>query len=113
MKIMFKILASIIILTLVGTSCSSQENPNWINANIKVEVATRGVHQYLLQFNDNLYYPENLPLSFQDPNLNGLAVRISYLPKKEEKDIFKPSPNDIPVKAYSVPVILILQIERR
>jgi hypothetical protein len=104
-------------LLLIGfyifLSCSPKEEPNWVSANLKIEIASRGVIQYLIEINDQLYYPENLPVIYKNPQSDSLEIRIKFKNKNYTKDIYQPSPNDIPFLAYTVPVIQIIKIEKR
>jgi len=98
---------------LILSSCSPKEDPNWVMANLRIEIASRGFIQYLIEINEQLYYPENLPEIFENPQYDGLRIRIKFKNKYYNKDIFKPLPNDIPYLSYTVPVIQLIKIEKR
>jgi hypothetical protein len=114
-KSFYKIIGGLFILNIffLFSSCSSNENPAWKDAKIKVEVASRGVFQYLLEIDNALYFPQNLPANFQVPTAHGLEVRIVYTTVNNTKDIFIPNANDIPIYSYSVPIVKIIKIESK
>lgn len=72
-----------------------------------MEPATRGSYQYLIKIDNDLYWPENLPEKFKVPDLK---IRVKFMNTGSFKDIYKPAPNDVPVKDYTVPIIRILEI---
>ncbi len=99
---------------LIISACGSDKDrtPETIGK-IVVEAVTKGTHQYLIEIKDQLYWPENLPARFQDPNFNDVEVLLRFIKKDIQKDIYLPSPIDIPVFAYTVPVIQILEIKEK
>ena len=74
---------------------------------IVMETATRGSYQYLIKVDEKLLWPENLPEEFRIPELK---VKVKYRKKGGSKDIYKPAPNDVPIKDYDVPIITILDL---
>ena len=93
---------------LLSFSCADNTEPREMPASIFVEVATRGSYQYLIRVNDQLYYPDNLPEKYQDPQFHNLPIYVSFIVLEQTRDIYQPAPNDIPVLAYTVPVINLL-----
>lgn len=93
-------------------SCGLDEEPNMEgNAEVVISVATRGGYQFLIKFNDRLYYPENLPEEFRVVTQEPIPVHIKFQLLDYQQDIFYPAPNDVPVFLKSIPVIKLLVIE--
>jgi len=88
-------------------SCSAIEAVKEKTGVIVMEVATRGSYQYLIKVDDELLWPENLPEQFKIPDLQ---IKVKYSKKRGSKIIYKPAPNDVPIKDYTVPIITILEI---
>lgn len=90
-------------------SCTSLEKPVKASGEIMMKPQTRGSFQYLIKTEKELFWPENLPEDFHDP---GLKVKFKYFKKDYSKDIYKPAPNDIPIKDFAVPAIYLLKIRK-
>lgn len=80
------------------------------DAEVVISVATRGGYQFLINFNDDLYYPENLPEEFKVVTQEPIPVRIKFQLQDYEEDIFQPAPNDVPVFLKKLPVIKLISI---
>lgn len=83
------------------------------NAEVVINVATRGSYQFLIRFEDELYYPINLPESYKTIQQESIPVFVIFSLTGEEADIFGPAPNDVPIFIKSIPEINITQINRR
>jgi len=99
-----------LLLCLVGIySCLHDTEPiKEGNAKVVISVATRGSYQFLIKFNETLYYPEEFRVISQEP----IPVYIKFEVLDYEEDIFHPAPNDVPVFLKSIPVIKLLVIEK-
>jgi hypothetical protein len=94
-------------------SCENNIGPNREGtAEVVINVASRGGYQFLIKFDEILYYPENLPEEFKVISQEPIPVAIKFQLLDDQEDIFEPAPNDIPVFLMSVPVIRILSIEK-
>jgi hypothetical protein len=100
-------------LLLIGGCGSDEERTPESAGKIVVEAATKGTQQYLIEINNQRYWPENLPQEYQQPINQDLEVLLRFTERDAQKEIYLPSPNDIPVFAYTVPVIHILEIRRK
>ncbi len=111
MKI-YKVKTLLFFLLLIF-SCENNIGPNREgNAEVAISVASRGFYQFLIKFDDDLYYPENLPDEFRVVSQEPIPVNIKFQLLDDQEDIFQPAPNDVPVFLMSVPVIRILSIEK-
>ncbi|UJP65410.1 hypothetical protein [Mongoliitalea daihaiensis] len=104
----------IAILLLIVSSCAESPNPlRQGNAEIVINVATRGVYNFLIRFQGDLYYPTNLPESFQVLSQEPILVSIQFELTGNQKTISRPAPNDIPIPFREIPEVNILSISRR
>ncbi|WP_373497650.1 hypothetical protein [Aquiflexum sp.] len=104
----------IIAFLFLTNSCISDEG-HFIKGNgeVVLNVATRGSYQFLIRYDNELYYPEDLAEEYKDINQTPIPVFIRFRLTDKEADIFTPAPNDIPVFLKSIPVIRLEQIRRR
>lgn len=94
-------------------SCENNIDPNKEGtAEVAISVASRGFYQFLIEFDDDLYFPENLPDEFRVVSQEPIPVNIKFQVLGYKEEIFQPAPNDAPVFLMSVPVITILSIEK-
>lgn len=94
-------------------SCENNIDPNREGtAEVVISVASRGFYQFLIKFDNDLYYPENLPEEFKVVSQEPIPVNIEFQLLNDQEDIFQPAPNDVPVFLMSVPVIRIVSIEK-
>ncbi|WP_163378461.1 hypothetical protein [Cyclobacterium sp. SYSU L10401] len=94
-------------------SCENYTSPNREGtAEVVISVASRGFYQFLIKFDDDLYYPENLPEEFKVVSQEPIPVDIKFQLLDDQEDIFQPAPNDVPVFLMSVPLIKIVSIEK-
>lgn len=94
-------------------SCENNIDPNREGtAEVVISVASRGFYQFLIKFDDDLYYPENLPEEFRVVSQEPIPVNIEFQLLNDQEDIFQPAPNDVPVFLMSLPVIKIVSIEK-
>ena len=108
----YKILALLFSILWIY-SCEHDLEPNRQgNAEVVISVATRGSYQFLIKFNDRLYYPENLPEEFRVISQEPIPVHIKFQLLDYQQDIFYPDPNDVPVFLKSIPVIRLMAIEK-
>lgn len=82
------------------------------NGQVLISVASRGVYQFLIQFDDDLYYPENLPIAYKVVSQEPIPVRIRFRLMDYQQDIFQPAPNDVPDFLKKLPVIRLISIEK-
>ncbi|WP_114752738.1 hypothetical protein [Pleomorphovibrio marinus] len=95
-------------------SCVSDTDPyKGGNAEVVINVMTRGGYQFLVLFEDNLYYPENLPEEYKIVVQEPIPVHTRFKVLDYERDIFGPAPNDVPVFLKSIPAITLLEINQR
>ncbi len=99
----------VLILSQFLYTCTHLEKPKEKSGEIIMEVATRGSYQFLISIDGKPFWPENLPVEFLHP---GLKVKVKYTEKGYLKNIYKPAPNDVPVKDYLAPAIYLLEIEK-
>ncbi|MBR9773517.1 MAG: hypothetical protein GYB55_00355 [Cytophagales bacterium] len=94
-------------------SCENNVGPNREGtAEVAISVASRGGYQFLIEFDGDLYFPENLPEEFRVVSQEPIPVNIKFQILDNKEDIFQPAPNDVPIILMSVPVINILSIEK-
>ncbi|NHE57937.1 hypothetical protein [Cyclobacterium plantarum] len=111
MKI-YKVKTLLFFLILIF-SCENSMDPNKEGtAEVVISVASRGFYQFLIKFDDDLYYPENLPEEFKLVSQEPIPVNIKFQLLDDQEDIFQPALNDVPVFLMAVPVIRILSIEK-
>ena len=79
---------------------------------VVISVASRGVYQFLILFDGNLYYPENLPIQYKVVSQEPILVNIRFQVLDYQQDIFEPAPNDVPVFLKKLPVIRLIDIEK-
>jgi hypothetical protein len=109
---MYKMNTLLFLLFLIF-SCENNVGPNREGtAEVVINVASRGGYQFLITFDENLYFPENLPDEFKVVSQEPIPVNIKFQLLNYQEDIFEPAPNDVPVFLMSVPVIRILSIEK-
>jgi hypothetical protein len=106
----FMIVSSLLFVSACG---SDEDRTPETLGKIIVEAATKGTQQYLIEIKNKRYWPENLPEEYKQPTNQDLEVLLRFTQLDAQKDIYLPSPNDIPVFAYTVPVIQILEIRRK
>lgn len=100
-------------LVLLSGCLDDQSQLKKGDALVVINVATRGSYQFLIQFENKLYYPKDLPETFKEIGQHPIQVSIIFRLTGEQKDIFKPAPNDIPVFNQSIPEIEIIEIDKR
>lgn len=101
------------ILLLLG-ACVENNDPVQVGvAEVVIQTATRGSHQFLIRFEGDLFYPTNLPESFKVLVQEPIPVYIKFTKTSEEVAIFKPAPNDVPIFDRSIPEIIIVDIRSR
>lgn len=83
------------------------------NAEVIINVATRGSYQFIIQYENNLYYPVNLPESYKTVQQEPIPVYVIFSLTGKEADLFKPAPNDASVFFKSIPEINITTINSR
>lgn len=81
------------------------------NAEVVINVATRGSYQFLIKFEENFYFPENLPEEYKAIVQNPIPIFVKFKFTDREEAIFKPAPNDVPIFDKSLPVIEIIDIK--
>jgi hypothetical protein len=109
MKVIYII--SFLLACFLFESCGEDNSPiKNGNAEVVINVATRGSYQFLIKFEDNLYFPENLPEEYKTIVQNPIPIFVKFTLIDREEDIFKPAPNDVPVFYKSLPVIRIINI---
>lgn len=98
----------------ITNSCISDKGP-FIEGNgeVVINVATRGSYQFLILYEKELYYPENLPEEYKVVSQDPIQVSVKFHLTGEEADIFTPAPNDVPLFLKSIPVIRLEEIKRR
>lgn len=74
------------------------------------KAATRGTLQYLLQVDDEFYYPENLPKEFRK---DSLKVTVHYKLLDKMDTVYKPAPNDLLEFDFLARVIRINKIKEK
>jgi len=92
-------------------SCKKEVHPEYLSGTIYIEAATRGSYQYLINVDNQSYWPENLPQEFKNPNIQNRPILVRFERTGETQDIYRPAPNDIPVFGYTVQVVRILSIQ--
>ena len=109
------ILALTFITSAAFASTKDQDvEKKYINqpAAVKVFICSRGCYQYLieLKFEDEFkyFFPDSLPKEFKQDNLE---VIITGTISSDKKQVYKPSPNDLPVADFLAPVIVLESIE--
>lgn len=104
----------VLVITLLSIySCGHDFEPEKDgNAEVVISVASRGVYQFLIKFNDNLYYPENLPEEFKVVSQEPIPVRVKFQLLDYHEDIFQPAPNDVPIFLKKLPVIRLISIDK-
>jgi hypothetical protein len=102
------------VFLLLFNSCISDGGP-FIEGNgeVVINVATRGSYQFLILYEKEHYFPENLPEEFKVVSQDPISVFIRFKLTDEEADIFTPAPNDVPILLKSIPVIRLAEIKRR
>jgi hypothetical protein len=108
-----------LISTLLISACSigstSQTDVSEYNNSsgyIKVHVATRGSYQYVLYADDGKRYMPASPLA-EVLKEDGTRVRFTGTVLPEKAVVYKPAPNDAPVKDFEVQKILLTEIEKQ
>lgn len=109
----YSILYICLFLTLLYGCVEDQGQIEKGDAEVLINVASRGSYQFLIQFEDKLYYPKALPETFKVIGQHPIPVSITFKLTGEQKDLFKPAPNDIPIFDQSIPEIEIVEIEKR
>jgi hypothetical protein len=103
----------ILIFLFLTNSCISSKDPlKEGNAEVVINVASRGAYQFLIRYENDLFYPENLPAEYQIIVQEPIPVFIKFNLTEEKADIFTPAPNDVPVFLKSIPVIRLVEIKR-
>jgi hypothetical protein len=109
---MYKVNTLLFFLFLIF-SCENNTGPNRAGtAEVVISVASRGYYQFLIKFDEVLYFPENLPEEYKVVSQGPIPVNINFQLLDYQEDILQPAPNDVPVYLMSVPVIRILSIEK-
>ncbi|WP_162342881.1 hypothetical protein [Cyclobacterium salsum] len=104
---------TLLFLLFLIFSCENNMDPNREGtAEVVISVASRGFYQFLIKFDDDLYYPENLPEEFKVVSQEPIPANIKFRLLDDQEDIFQPAPNDVPVFLMSVPVIKIVSIKK-
>ncbi|SIS91644.1 hypothetical protein [Belliella pelovolcani] len=101
------------ILLLLGACVENNDPVQEGEAEVVIQTATRGSHQFLIRFEGDLFYPTNLPESFQVLVQDPIPVYIIFNKTGAEVTIFKPAPNDVPIFDRLIPEIRIVDIRRR
>jgi hypothetical protein len=83
------------------------------DALVVINVATRGSYQFLIQFENKLYYPKDLPEIFKVIGQHPIQVSIIFKLTGEQRDIFTPAPNDVPIFFKAIPEIDVIEIDKR
>ena len=108
---MYKII-TLLFFGLLIFSCENNIGPNREGtAEVVISVASRGGYQFLIKFDDKLYYPENLPEEYKVVTQEPIPIKIKFQLLDKREDIFEPAPNDVPVFLMSIPAIRIIAIE--
>ncbi|WP_114751783.1 hypothetical protein [Pleomorphovibrio marinus] len=108
----YNLFAIFIALLQIG-SCGHDDDPKREgNAEVVINTTTRGGYQFLIQFNNELYYPENLPEEFKVITQEPIPVYIQFEPLEYLEDLFRPAPNDVPVFWKAIPAIRLLSIKK-
>lgn len=102
-----------LLITLLFGCVEDQGELKKGDAQVLLNVASRGSYQYVIQFEDKLYYPKALPETFKEIGQHPIEVSITFKLTGAQKDLFKPAPNDIPVLDQSIPEIEIIEIEKK
>lgn len=104
----------ITILLLLFSSCAESPSPlRQGNAEIVINIPTRGFYNFLIRFQGDLYYPTNLPESFQVLSQEPILVSIQFELTGNQKTISRPAPNDVPIPFRDIPEVSILSISKR
>lgn len=104
----------IAILLFVVNGCTESPNPlRQGNAEIVINVPTRGSYNFLIRFQGDLYYPTNLPELFQVISQEPILVSIQFELTGNQKTISRPAPNDVPIPFRDIPLVNILSISKR
>lgn len=82
------------------------------NGQVVISVASRGVYQFLILFDGDLYYPENLPIQYKVVSQEPIPINLRFQIQDYQQDIFEPAPNDVPVFLKRIPVIRLIYIEK-
>jgi hypothetical protein len=107
-------LFSFLLVCILLQSCMADYGPiKEGDAKVVIQVATRGSYQFLILYEKELYYPENLPEEYKVVSQDTIPVFIRFKLTDEGADIFTPAPNDVPVFMKSIPVIRLAEIRRR
>lgn len=101
------------ILLLFGACVENNDPAQQGEAEVVIQSATRGSHQFLIKFEGDLLYPTNLPESFKALAQNPIPVYIKFNNTGEEVAIYKPAPNDVPIFDRLIPEIRIVDIRSR
>lgn len=96
---------------LASSGCASaQKKYQMANAEIKMNVISRGAYQYLVKIGDTVYFPKNLKEEFKQ---DGLKVQLTYKVLSQKEKVYKPSPTDVPEVDYEVDVIEIKEMKQQ
>lgn len=106
-------LFALLITFLCIGSCGHDGEPKREgNAEVVINTITRGGYQFIIQFNNELYYPENLPEEYKVITQESIPVYIQFEPLDYLEDLFRPAPNDVPVFWKAIPAIRLLSIKK-
>lgn len=109
----FSIVIFTLIFILLGSCVGNNNLIKKGNGEVVINTATRGSYQFLIHFEGDLYYPINLPKSYQTIQQDPILIFVKFSFTGKEVEIFGPAPNDVPVYIKSIPEINITNIIRR
>lgn len=107
------IVTLLLFFTLLGSCVQDNNLLKKGNGEVVINTMTRGGYQFLIRFEDKLYYPINLPESYKTIQQEPILIFVIFSLTGEKADIFGPAPNDVPVYIKSIPEINITNINRR
>jgi len=103
-----------LILLMVTFSCRNEkeeDEPAYQAGTIIVEAETRISFQYLIQVDEQSYWPDNLPQVYQNPDNHERPILVRFELTGETQDVNVPDPSGLPIFGYTVQRVRILSIK--